>query len=98
MIFWTNEAVCPGPDHALAHAQVFCRFLAAVRHNVVTDLGALVQSAKPGFLDRRDVHEHILAAAVRLNETIALLPVKPLHCSCRQVESPPKDLSAHYRP
>jgi hypothetical protein len=42
---------------------------------------AFGQSAEAGTLDGRDVHEHILAAIARLNETETLLTVEPLHCS-----------------
>ena len=42
---------------------------------------AFVQRTHAGALDRRDVHEHILAAVIRLDEAEALLGVEPLNCS-----------------
>src|SRR5260370_31491967 len=39
------------------------------------------ECAEPSFLDRGDVHEHILAAVIGLNESIALCRVEPLHRS-----------------
>src|SRR5207344_2313653 len=39
------------------------------------------QTTEAGALDGGDVHEHILAAIARLNETKTLLTVEPLHCS-----------------
>src|SRR4051794_33716338 len=32
--------------------------------------------------------KHVLAAAVRLNKSIALRRIEPLHCTCRHVRSP----------
>jgi hypothetical protein len=37
--------------------------------------------ASPCFFDRGDVHEHILAAVIGLNESLALCRVEPLHRS-----------------
>ena len=37
------------------------------------------------FLDRRDMDEHVAAAAVRLDESIALYWIKPLHRPHRHV-------------
>src|SRR5579883_901025 len=38
---------------------------------------------QPGPLNGTDVHEDILAAVIRLNETKAFLAIEPLHCSLR---------------
>jgi hypothetical protein len=38
-----------------------------------------------GPLDGTDVHKHILASIIRLDEAEALLAVKPLHGSCGHV-------------
>src|SRR6185437_7220212 len=54
------------------------RFLAAIAHDLVLDLLALVEPRQPGALDRRDVDEDVLAAGIRLNEAVALLRVEPL--------------------
>ena len=61
-----------GQGGALAKSQVLGRLLAAVRYDFVTHLGALVEPAQASFLDSRDVHEDILAAAVRLNKSKSL--------------------------
>jgi hypothetical protein len=39
---------------------------------------ALIEALQTGVFDRGNVDEHILAAALRLNETIALLRIKLL--------------------
>ena len=64
---------------ALPDLQVFRRFLAAVSDNFVFDLLALIEGAQASALNRRDVHEHILAARLRLDESVALRRVEPLH-------------------
>src|SRR5256885_7676390 len=53
----------------------------AVRGRVEGDLLPFVECAQARAFDRADVHEDILAAVFRLNETEALLTVKPLHGS-----------------
>src|ERR1700752_5333920 len=64
-------------------AQVVGRRLAgtAIGHDLVGDLLALTQRTKASALDSRDVHEHILAAVIRLDEAVALGGVKPFHGS-----------------
>jgi len=64
---------------ASADLEVLCRFLAAIAHDLILDDLSLIERAEPGALDRRDVDENILAAALRLNEAIAFGRVEPLH-------------------
>src|SRR5215204_4295239 len=60
--------------------QVNCGRLAiAARLGLEGDLLILIQVAQSSALDSADVHEHIVAAAIRLNEAEALLRVEPLH-------------------
>jgi hypothetical protein len=47
------------------------------------DLLSLAQPAHPGAFNRADMHENILAAIVRLNETETFLAVEPLYGSSR---------------
>src|SRR5262245_13578943 len=53
----------------------------AVGNDVEGDLLAFLQLVEAGALDRADVHEDILAAILRLDESVALLGVEPLHGS-----------------
>src|SRR5205814_8423625 len=64
-------------------AQIIGRRLAraAIRHDLVGDLLAFTQRSKSGTLDGADMHEHIVAAVIRLDEAVALGCVKPLHGS-----------------
>src|SRR6202035_1798781 len=64
-------------------AQIVGRRLAraAIGYDFVADLLAFTQRAKAGTLNRADVHEHVVATIIRLNEAEALGCVKPLHGS-----------------
>jgi len=64
-------------------AQVVGRRLAGtpIRHDFVADLLAFAQSPKSGSFDGADVHKHVVAAVIRLNEAIAFGSVKPLYGS-----------------
>src|SRR3974390_2136822 len=53
----------------------------AVGHDLVRKLLTVVQRRQAGTFDGADVHEHILAAVIRLDEAVALGGVEPLHCS-----------------
>ncbi len=71
-------------------SQIFRRRLAcpAISNNVEGDLLSFVKAVHPGAFDRADVHEHILAAIIRLDEAEAFLAVEPLHGSLRNITLP----------
>src|SRR5262249_34751603 len=45
----------------------------------------LVESAQAGTLDSGNVDEYVLAAALRLNKSVAFGRIKPFHSSCCHV-------------
>src|SRR5579885_907265 len=47
--------------------------------DVETDALSLVEALEPRLLDRRDMHEHVASAVVRLDEAVATLAVEKLH-------------------
>src|SRR6185369_11428924 len=49
--------------------------------DVVADLLTLVQASQAGPLHRRDVHEDVLRAIIRLDEAVTLLTIEPLNCT-----------------
>src|ERR1700712_778034 len=72
------------PEDSLAcGAQIVGRRLArtTIGHDFVADLLAFTQCSKAGALYGADVHEHVVATVIRLNEAEALGRVKPLHGS-----------------
>src|SRR3979490_1173935 len=64
-------------------AQIVGRRLAraTIRHDLVADLLAFAQCSKSGAFYGADVHKHVVATVIRLNEAKALGSVKPLHGS-----------------
>ena len=58
---------------------MFCRCFSFVRDFLVFDNLPLIEAGEAGFLDSRDMDKHILAAVLRLNKSIPLLRVEPLH-------------------
>ena len=59
-------------------------------HDLEGDLLALRQSRQTSRLHGADVNEDILRAVGRLNETITLLGIEPLHCTGSHVVSTPQ--------
>src|SRR5262249_36456423 len=59
--------------------EILRRLLAAVADHFVFDRLTLVESGQAGALDRGDMDEYVFAAALGLNEPVALRRVEPLH-------------------
>src|SRR5471032_1973470 len=76
--------------HLARGAQIVGRRLArtTIGHDLVADLLAFTQRSKSGALYGADVHEHVVATVIRLNEAEALGRVKPLHGSHAHGGSP----------
>ena len=53
-------------------------------HHVKLDLLSFLEAAESARLDRREMHEDILAV-LAADETVAFCVIKPLHCSCFHV-------------
>src|SRR3954454_11067509 len=66
---------------ALGWLEISGRRFAALRHNFVADLLAFREAAHAGLFDRADMHEYILRAVVRLDESEALLGIEKLYGS-----------------
>src|SRR6478609_6865598 len=62
--------------------QIGRRLLAPLGHDVVADLLAFHKAAHAGALHRTDVHEHVLAAVARRDESKAFLSIEELHGTC----------------
>jgi hypothetical protein len=57
----------------------------AIKYHLEGDLLSLVEAMHPGAFDSTDVHEHILAAVIRLDETEAFLAIKPFYRTLRHM-------------
>src|SRR5262249_32100942 len=62
--------------------QIGRRLLAPLGHDVVADLLAFHKAVHAGALHRTNVHEHVLAAVARLDESKAFLSSEELHGTC----------------
>jgi hypothetical protein len=80
----------PNEIRSAGGAQIVGRRLAraAIGNDFVADLLAFTQCSKSGALYGADVHEHVVATIIRLNEAEALGRVKPLHGSHAHGGSP----------
>jgi len=69
---WTSRLSRRNP--LACGAQIVGRRLAraTIRHDLVADLLAFTQCSKSGALYGADVHEHVVATVIRLNEAKAL--------------------------
>src|ERR1700682_6118529 len=78
-------------DRPASHgAEVFRAGLAtlAIDLRFERKLLAFIERAHAGALDGADMHEHVVAAVVGLNEAKTLGRVEPLNCSGRHLTSP----------
>src|SRR5262249_20497132 len=64
-------------------AQIGCRGLSAVGHNVERDFLSLIEIVHPGAFHGADVDEYVPTAVIRLHEAEALLALEPLYGSFR---------------
>jgi len=56
-----------------------------------TRFAAFIERAQSSALDRGDVDEHVFAASLRLDKSIALGWIEPLHGAARHFDLPGRD-------
>src|ERR1700726_4861576 len=95
MEFRKSRPLQAGPNEirSAGGAQIVGRRLAraAIGNDFVADLLAFTQCSKSGALYGADVHEHVVATIIRLNEAKALGCVKPLHGPHAHGRAPSQD-------
>src|ERR1700761_3522888 len=79
-------------NESLGDLQVFRGRLAAIFHEVILHDLIFIEGRESGALDGGDMDEHILIAAVRLDEPIALGRVEPFDGTLRHRLSPALDV------
>jgi hypothetical protein len=57
----------------------------SIGHDFERNLLSFIKAIHAGALNRADVHKHVLAAIIRLNEAEAFLAVEPFHGSLHHV-------------
>jgi len=70
------------PCAKLPYLEVFRGFFTAVGDDLILNVLAFVECAQPGPLHGRDVNEHILATALRLDKAVTFGRVEPLYSAC----------------
>ena len=82
---WSAYCVTRSPETRgrLLNPEIHRRCFPAVLFDLILDLLPFVERAQSGALNSGDVHKHIPAAALWLNETIALGWIEPLHRAVR---------------
>jgi len=68
---------------ALPDFEVLSCLFAAVRDDFIFDLLAFIQSPQTSTFNCRNVHEHILAASLRLDEAVPFRRVEPFNSTGR---------------
>ena len=63
----------------LLDLEIYRRFLTAIALNLILNGLSFVERHQTGTFDGANVYKHIFAAALRLNESIALSWIEPLH-------------------
>jgi len=66
-----------GDCRSLTDLQIVRRFLTAITDNLIFDRLTFIERAKAGTFDSGDMDEHVSAAVLGLNESIALRRVEP---------------------
>src|SRR6266478_1589753 len=77
-----TNAVGSGHLASSTNLEVFGRFLSTIAHDFVLNDLAFIEGAQSCTFDSGNVDEHVLAAALRLNETISLGRIEPFHGPC----------------
>src|SRR3954469_5969408 len=85
----TREALRSAGDHEVHGLRAFAFF---VRFDIEVDTLTFVERCHSGALDRRDVDEHVAAAVVGLDETVAALAVEELDDSTLRHREAPSQL------
>jgi hypothetical protein len=90
----TNGPTPQAPGHLdpakLDVLQVCSGQLAALAHDIVGELLALIEVTHSSALDRGDMDEYVLTAIRRLNESKALLRIEELHSTFSHIWPPLK--------
>ena len=84
-----NPQRSPEPAERSLDLEVHRRCFSAVLFDLILDLLPFIERAQSGSLNSGDMNKHIPAAAtLRLNESIALSRIEPLHGAARHCRSP----------
>src|SRR5215470_6918655 len=72
--------------------EIHRRCFPAVLFHLILDLLPFIERAQSSLLDRGDMDEHVFAACLRLDKSITLGRIEPLHGTTRHFDLPSNDL------
>src|SRR5262249_5934631 len=76
----------------LLNLEIHRRCFPAVLFDLILEVLPLVERAQSSALDRGDVDEYVFAARLRLNKSVTLRRIEPLHGAARHFDLPSDDL------
>src|SRR5262245_49304650 len=95
---WSAYRVTRAPETRgrLLNLEIHRRCFPAVLFDLILDLLPFIEHAQSSALDRGDVDEHVFAASLRLDKSIALGWIEPLHGAARHFDLPGHDPGGCY--
>jgi len=72
--------------------EIHRRCFPAVLFDLILDVLPFIERAPSSALDRGDVDEYVFAACLRLNKSVTLRRIEPLHGAVRHFDLPSDDL------
>ena len=76
----------------LLNLEMHRRCFPAVLFDLILEVLPFIERAQSSALDRRDVDEYVFAACLRLNKSVTLRRIEPLHGAARHFDLPSDDL------
>ena len=76
----------------LLNLEMHRRCFTAVLFDLILEVLPFIERAQSSALDRRDVDEYVFAACLRLNKSVTLRRIEPLHGAARHFDLPSDDL------
>src|SRR5262249_47444734 len=81
----------PKPTDRSFDLKIHRRCFAAALFDLILEVLPFIERAQSSALDRGDVDEHVFAACLRLDKSIALGRIEPLHGAARHLDLPSDD-------
>src|SRR5215472_13304691 len=82
----------PETRDRLLNLEIHRRGFPSVLFDLILEVLPFIERAQSSALDRRDVDEYVFAACLRLNKSVTLRRIEPLHGAARHFDLPSDDL------
>src|SRR5215471_10019405 len=87
---WISVAVAETPGRLL-NLEIHRRCFPAALFDLIFEVLPFIERAQPSALDRGYVDEYVFAACLRLDKSVALRRIEPLHGAARHFDLPSPD-------